>query len=527
MNLLQFVGIALLMCWSLSTDAQNFAPQIENLQAEVDTTIGKVFISYDLADSDNLTVAVYLRVSGDHGQSWLINTSKATGDVGKHVPPGKNKRIVWPYSKGTENPLNYIAKLVVDDGEKIDLQTLTSKVSPERISKDLSALQGVRHYLKGAPGLKIATDLIYHRFFELNLSARKQTFMLGGYEGQNLIGIQKGQITEPEVLLLMAHYDTHEESPGANDNASGIAAMLEAARVLSEFSFQKSIQYLAVDLQKQGGIGARKFVRNLSTEELNGIEVVYNLDNVGVYSSKTNTQQFTDNQKEAFPELSDQLKQNKWRGDFAFAVANSSGSPYTERLERLAKATTPDLTVRPLVVSAETEKSLFGNRAYEPFKNADIPFVLLSDGAQTRCTTYETAADWDGQINIEKTSQLVEALIASVASESQLIHGDIKTTDIKLRVVKKLTTPVVMGLVDFQLYLTHQNEKLKVRITHPQHGNLQLKLMDTAGEVYYYSKTDLYYASVINIDVSYLDPGVYIVNLTGTGFNELKEFIMP
>lgn len=527
MSLLRCAVILFMVFWSLPTEAQNRPPQIQQLKAEVDTALNKVFISYDLIDPDNLTVAVYLRASNDHGHTWLFDTSKATGDVGSNVPPSKGKRINWPLPTGVSNPLGLSVKLIADDGQKPDLIALAAQVNPERILNDLKALQGVRHYLVGAPGLKRATDLIYHRFFELNLSAKKQTFMLGGYEGQNLIGIQKGQTSESEALLLMAHYDTHQESPGANDNASGIAAMLESARVLSEFSFHKSIQYLAVDLQKQGGIGARKFVGNLSDEKLKNIAVVYNLDNVGTYSGKANTQQFSPTQKEAFPALSEQLKQNKWRGNFAFAVGNSAGMAYAQRFEKIAKATVPDLAVRALRVTHETDKLLFGNGAYRPFSNLGTPTVLLSDGAETRSANYETSSDLVKQINIEKATQLVRAIIASVARESQLIRGDIKTANIELKVPKRVKPALVRGLVDFHLYLTHQNEKLKVRITHPKHGRMQLKLMDTTGEVYYRSKIDLYYASVINIDVSYLDPGVYIVSLTGTDFNELKEFIMP
>lgn len=81
--------------------------------------------------------------------------------------------------------------------------------------------------------------------------------------------------------------------------------------------------------------------------------------------------------------------------------------------------------------------------------------------------------------------------------------------------------------VDFHLYLTDENEKLKVRINYPTSGKLKLTLTDAAGEIYYESKIDLYQESVINIIITYLSAGKYFVNLEGEDFIEQKPFTLP
>ncbi len=81
--------------------------------------------------------------------------------------------------------------------------------------------------------------------------------------------------------------------------------------------------------------------------------------------------------------------------------------------------------------------------------------------------------------------------------------------------------------VDFHLYLTDNNQQLKVRINHPTHGKLQLTLADTHGEMFYESKIDLYYQSVINISIPYLTSGKYVVDLKGNDFDEQKTFDLP
>ncbi len=69
--------------------------------------------------------------------------------------------------------------------------------------------------------------------------------------GNNLIGIIPGKFWDTpmdRIIVVGAHWDTYGVSPGYNDNGSGVAAILEAARVLASASCFKVITYLIISL---------------------------------------------------------------------------------------------------------------------------------------------------------------------------------------------------------------------------------------------------------------------------------------
>lgn len=76
----------------------------------------------------------------------------------------------------------------------------------------------------------------------------------------NVVAIQRGQVDPGRYVLISGHYDSRvtdvmnatSDAPGANDDASGVAAVLESARVLSRYRFDGSIVYMAVAGEEQG-----------------------------------------------------------------------------------------------------------------------------------------------------------------------------------------------------------------------------------------------------------------------------------
>ena len=97
--------------------------------------------------------------------------------------------------------------------------------------------------------------------------------------GRNLIAHQKG-VTQPQVLLG-AHYDSVAGSPGANDNASGTAVVLNIARRLAR-SDAHSVWFVAFDGEEDGLQGSSAFVRAADPQFLSHLQVMMNFDMVGV-----------------------------------------------------------------------------------------------------------------------------------------------------------------------------------------------------------------------------------------------------
>ena len=82
--------------------------------------------------------------------------------------------------------------------------------------------------------------------------------------------------------VVGAHYDSVEAGPGANDNASGVAALLETARVLAAGGDREGVCLVAFGAEEVGLVGSQRFVANLDPDERQVLRGMVNLDMVGV-----------------------------------------------------------------------------------------------------------------------------------------------------------------------------------------------------------------------------------------------------
>ena len=98
--------------------------------------------------------------------------------------------------------------------------------------------------------------------------------------GRNVVAHLAG-VTRPSVLLG-GHYDSVQGAPGANDNASGTAVVLEIARNLSGTSLARQAWFIAFDGEEDGLHGSRAFVSAAQPQFLSGLKGMLNFDMVGV-----------------------------------------------------------------------------------------------------------------------------------------------------------------------------------------------------------------------------------------------------
>lgn len=85
-------------------------------------------------------------------------------------------------------------------------------------------------------------------------------FTYGAVSGDNVVGELKGTAQPERVLIIGSHYDS-VGNPGADDNASGTAGVLEAARVLSQFKFNYTIRFIAFDCEELGLYGSAAYAQ--------------------------------------------------------------------------------------------------------------------------------------------------------------------------------------------------------------------------------------------------------------------------
>ncbi len=127
---------------------------------------------------------------------------------------------------------------------------LQETVSLETIRRHIQALEGVRHPVAAPEALNRAADYIAESLTESAYDVADHCFMDNGSLYRNIIATRRGEQLPGERVMVLAHYDTVADSPGADDNASGVAVLLEIARLLSHFRFERTIHFIAVSLEE-------------------------------------------------------------------------------------------------------------------------------------------------------------------------------------------------------------------------------------------------------------------------------------
>ncbi|MBN1638644.1 MAG: M28 family peptidase [Ignavibacteriales bacterium] len=131
-----------------------------------------------------------------------------------------------------------------------------------------------------------AADLIKQKLQSYGLNVYDQIFSA---TGRNVYAVQTGTKYPNQKYIICAHYDDMPSgpiAPGADDNASGTAAVLEAARLLSNYTFPYTIVYALWDEEEQGLVGS-KYYANDARNQNDSILGVINLDMIA-YDSDSN-----------------------------------------------------------------------------------------------------------------------------------------------------------------------------------------------------------------------------------------------
>ena len=110
-------------------------------------------------------------------------------------------------------------------------QTRTALV--QRLRRQVEALEGVRHRVAAPERHRAARDYIASELRTLGLRVDLAPFSFRGHTYHNVVGGVPGSDARRPRLLIGAHFDSTAHTPGADDNASGVAALLECARLIA------------------------------------------------------------------------------------------------------------------------------------------------------------------------------------------------------------------------------------------------------------------------------------------------------
>jgi Peptidase family M28 len=159
--------------------------------------------------------------------------------------------------------------------------------------KVLSQDYSPRHF-EHIGNLNASAQYIKNQFENMGLDVKEQTYNVNGEQYKNII-TNLGPETGPKIVIG-AHYDVAGPHPGADDNASGVAGLIELARLLKNENLNKNITLVAYTLEEPPyyATSAMGSYRHAQQERKKGsdIQLMISLEMIGYYSEKENSQTF-------------------------------------------------------------------------------------------------------------------------------------------------------------------------------------------------------------------------------------------
>ncbi|MBA3457828.1 MAG: M20/M25/M40 family metallo-hydrolase [Deltaproteobacteria bacterium] len=233
------------------------------------------------------------------------------------------------------------------------------------------------------PHWQTVQDLCADRFAALGFEVERHTYSTG----VNVIGVRMGKTKPAERVVISAHYDSVTSCAGADDNATGVAGTLEAARVLSLQPHDRTLVVACWDEEERGLIGSSAYVARAKAAG-DSIVLALVFEMIG-YRSSAPMSQRTDPQLEAvFPDAAAQIAANDYRGDFALVVNDETANAAVADLQ--AVATDVGLPIVNISLLAPLKRSLDSLRRsdHAPFWDAEYPALFVTDTAEYRNPHY-------------------------------------------------------------------------------------------------------------------------------------------
>lgn len=247
------------------------------------------------------------------------------------------------------------------------------RVQPDRLWAELEALAGPR--FTPAARKRARTHLV-HQLVALGISPSVQA----SAGGINVVGERPGVDPDAGWVLVGAHYDTVEGSPGVDDNATGLAATLEVLRVLAAVPTRRGLRVVFFDGEEAGLTGSRAYVAR--PERRRGVYAAVILEMLGHTCAEPGCQQTPAGIPVGGPAV----------GDYLAVVGDLEHPRPLEAFRRAAGLDRPPVRALPVpqrgLAWPDTRRS-----DHAPFWDEGVAAVMVTDTANLRSPHYHTGSD--------------------------------------------------------------------------------------------------------------------------------------
>ncbi len=514
------------------TYAQNTPPVVDIQQVNVDTVTKTIVVNFNALDAQNDNLEIIVKLSADSGKSFLTPVQSVTGDVGFPVTPGTGKTVTISYNTDSlmaaanGNPQNwFMVRITANDKKLIDIQSIVDQVDSAMVMEHMQFLAIPRHHNSAPAGLTTLRDSVENIFTRLNLQTARSAFSFGTVGGVNLWGRKSGHVNEKATIIVDGHYDAVANTPGADDNASAMAATLISSKILSAYHYEKTLKFLAFDKEENGLIGSGYYVSN-SIPSYEKIEIVLNSEMIGYYKNTPNTQLIPNGFGTLFPFAVDSITSDSSRGKWLFVVGNNNSNTYTIEFDQIAHQYVPGVNSLMLNVPGNGQIAPDLRRSdHAKFWDAGYKALMLTDGADFRNANYHKPTDVIDSLNIPFMTRNIKAIIAAAATWAKPISAGYATTGAWQLIGHLASIPQLNAESNWEIFPNPVNHFLYVRVPNASE-KLKIRIFDMNGKLIREGNITTDHQQQATIPIHDLKPGVYNAELRVSNFSTTKKFII-
>lgn len=260
---------------------------------------------------------------------------------------------------------------------------------------------GERNAVRKLAELNRAADYIQKRWTTAGVQVNIAEFTARGVKCKNLWWERKGTKKPDEIVLIGAHYDSAVGAPAANDNGSGIAALLCLAKELAEWQPERTLRFVAFPNEEQpffqrNDMGSYVHAAGCRKRK-EKIVAMLSLETIGYYSDRPGSQSYPANLRPYFPTT----------GNFVAFV----GNPSSEKLVKQVAGSFRQHAKFPSEGAAlPAELPGVGWSDHWSFWQFGYPAVMVTDTALFRYPHYHKVSDTPDKIDFTKLARVVDGL---------------------------------------------------------------------------------------------------------------------
>jgi Zn-dependent M28 family amino/carboxypeptidase len=249
--------------------------------------------------------------------------------------------------------------------------------------------------------LQRAAEYVESQLGSSGLMPHRHTYEVSRVPVSNIDATLTGTTDAEDVIIVGAHYDTVTNCAGANDNGSGVAAVLELARRFAERRQRRTIRFAAFVNEEppffQTAQMGSVVYANAARVRRERIVAMLSLETMGYFSDERGSQQYPAPVASLYPDV----------GNFIGFVANLASARLLLKARRAFKRRT-DLPLQSAAIPEGIAGA--GWSDHWAFWRAGYPALMVTDTAPFRYPWYHTAEDTPDKLDYARLAQVVDGL---------------------------------------------------------------------------------------------------------------------